>query len=385
MRAGLEELVQSLLFEGYALYPYTPGSTKNATPTPFGIVYPPAYAALSGATFDHLQMECVLRVGPETTIQASVRFLVSSGDAHKASEHSVEMDPVALSELSEPLDLAFRQGSVEGRLILSHAPGSGTDHRVMLRVENTTSVGDEDPASLGRAGALSYSLISTHPLLQAKGGTFLSPLDVSACDNVNTWPVLATDVDDTMLGATIVLPDHPAIAPQSRGNLFDGTEIEEALLLHIQTLSDEEREGIAAQDPAVREMIERAAAATAGDIIDLHGVVRPVDTSSMHTSPIGAGPEEVRGEEQIEVDGTTFRRGDHVLLAPGERVRPEDRKDVFDLMLEGRTATIERIYLDYEDKIYFGVTVDGDPGQELMREMGRYLFFFVDEVEAIRT
>ena len=40
----LEQLVDSLLYEGYALYPYTPEATKNATPTPFGIVYPPAYA-----------------------------------------------------------------------------------------------------------------------------------------------------------------------------------------------------------------------------------------------------------------------------------------------------------------------------------------------------
>ena len=40
----MNELVESLLYEGYALYPYTPGATKNATPTPFGIVYPPAYA-----------------------------------------------------------------------------------------------------------------------------------------------------------------------------------------------------------------------------------------------------------------------------------------------------------------------------------------------------
>ena len=49
MDPHLEALVTSLLYEGYALYPYTPGATKNATPTPFGIVYPPAYAAGSDA------------------------------------------------------------------------------------------------------------------------------------------------------------------------------------------------------------------------------------------------------------------------------------------------------------------------------------------------
>ena len=65
----LEQLVDTLLYEGYALYPYTPGATKNATPTPFGIVYPPVYAAGSGATFDHLQIECVA----ESTTRRDVR------------------------------------------------------------------------------------------------------------------------------------------------------------------------------------------------------------------------------------------------------------------------------------------------------------------------
>ena len=67
-----------------------------------------------------------------------------------------------------------------------------------------------------------------------------------------------------MLGAAIVLPDHPQIAPESRGDLFDGTEIEEALLLHVLALSDGEREEIAEQDPAVREMLERALRPTPG-------------------------------------------------------------------------------------------------------------------------
>ena len=59
MREELEELVSSLLYEGYALYPYTPGATKNATPTPFGIAYPPAYAAECAGAFDRAALECV--------------------------------------------------------------------------------------------------------------------------------------------------------------------------------------------------------------------------------------------------------------------------------------------------------------------------------------
>ncbi|MGH2870399.1 MAG: hypothetical protein ACRDNK_22880 [Solirubrobacteraceae bacterium] len=90
-------------------------------------------------------------------------------------------------------------------------------------------------------------------------------------------------------------------------------------------------------------------------------------------SPGGAN--DVPGEAEITVDGVTFERGGKLVLRPGT-----DR-DVYDRMLDGRTATIERIYLDYDDRVYLGVTVDDDPGQELMRDTGRYLFFFVNEVE----
>ncbi len=95
-------------------------------------------------------------------------------------------------------------------------------------------------------------------------------------------------------------------------------------------------------------------------------------------SGTGFSPEaanDVPGEAQITVDGVTFRRGGRLVLRPGT-----DR-DVYDRMLDGREATIERIYLDYDDRVYLGVTVNDDPGQELMRETGRYLFFFVNEVE----
>jgi len=88
------------------------------------------------------------------------------------------------------------------------------------------------------------------------------------------------------------------------------------------------------------------------------------------------GADDVPGETSVEVDGVTYGRGDKLVLRPGT-----DR-DLYDRMLDGRTATIERIYLDYEDRIYIGVTVDDDPGQDVMREAGRYLFFFTHEVTA---
>jgi hypothetical protein len=90
-----------------------------------------------------------------------------------------------------------------------------------------------------------------------------------------------------------------------------------------------------------------------------------------------AGPNDVPGEERATVDGVTFERGDTLVLRPGTE------RDFYDRMLDGRTATLERIYLDFDDRVYLGVTVDDDPGQELMRETGRYLFFFANEVERL--
>jgi hypothetical protein len=88
------------------------------------------------------------------------------------------------------------------------------------------------------------------------------------------------------------------------------------------------------------------------------------------------GADDVPGEASATVDGVTFERGGTLVLRPGT-----DR-DPYDKMLDGRQATIERIYLDYDDRVYLAVTVNDDPGQELMRETGRYLFFFANEVEA---
>jgi hypothetical protein len=370
---GLEALIDSLLYEGYALYPYTPGATKNATPTPFGIVYPPGYAALSGSTLDHLQMECMLLAEPAAVIHAELRFLQPSGARHQAESRRITTRPATLSELSEAeRSESFRGGGVAGRVVLSATP-SEDGWRVRLSAQNLTRVANAEEMS--RRQALDLSLISTLPLLTTSGGRFVSPLGARACANVNTWPVLVGDNDRTVLGAAVVLPDHPVVAPQSRANLFDGTEIEEALLLHIQALSNEERESIAQQDPAVRDMIARALSLGAGDLTDLHGEFTPA------TDPqtVAQG---VPGESEMEVDGTTFRRGAKVVLRPGDRPRTEDRTDAFDALLYGRSATIERIYLDPDDRVYLGVTVDDDPGRDLMRDTGRYLFFFTDEVEA---
>jgi hypothetical protein len=375
----LETLVDSLLWEGYALYPYTPGATKNATPTPFGIVYPPAYAETLTSTYDHLELRCELEAPADAVLEAELRFLASGAERHQAGARALSLAGAMVGALA--VRPAVKEASVEPELgpplvvglqlgARELAPGR---YEVSLLVENRTVVS----SGLDRAGALGRSLLSTHPLLRVTGGRFISPLE-RAYDSVNTFPVLATPGDDTVLGAAIVLPDHPQIAPESRGGLFDSTEIEEALLLHVQVLSDEERAEIERQDPAVREMIARAAAATPEDIIALHGrtELRDPQTDEPPVEPAWL-PDPRAGDETADIGGRTFRRGGKVVIRP-----PADA-DIQARMLDGRIATIEKIFTDYDGKTHLGVTIDDDPGQELMRETGRYLYFFAPEVEVI--
>jgi hypothetical protein len=278
MDEHLEELLGTLLYEGYALYPYTPGAAKNSTPTPFGIVYPPAYAAGVAGAHDRLEISGIAIPDEGCTIEAEVRFLVPDGaHAHSAAERRLQVGPLPVGEtvtvdVTEPFDV----GTVSGRVRLRVVHVADGLSRITLCVHNGTELA---AVPGGRAEALRSSMLSTHPVLRLSGGRFASPLErdgavgaaVETCENVNTFPVLATPGDDVLLGAAVVLPDHPQLAPESRGDLFDGTEIEEALLLHVLALSDGERDEIARHDPAVRAMIERAAAATPADIFALHG------------------------------------------------------------------------------------------------------------------
>ncbi len=381
MPDALEQLVDSLLYEGYALYPYTPGATKNATPTPFGIVYPPVYAATLPSTFYHLELRCALRAPPDAVLGAEVRFLAAAGERHQARAESLSLPGAMVGALADAP--ATKEASVacdhgpplSVSLSLTARPLARGEYEVIYRIENRTLVS----SGLDRAGALARSLLSTHPILRVAGGRFISALERSH-QSVNTFPVLATADDDVVVGAAIALPDHPQIAPESRGGLFDSTEIEEALLLHVQALSDSEREEIERQDPAVREMIARASAATPAEIVALHGRVtlRDPQTDEPPVEPPGLVDPRA-GEEVAYVNGVTYRRGGKVVIRP----RPD--ADLHARLLDGRTATIERIFTDYDGKMHLGVTIDDDPGQELMRDTGRYLFFFAQEVEVTET
>jgi hypothetical protein len=245
------------------------------------------------------------------------------------------------------------------------------DGRVQVRacVHNTTDV----PAGLDRAASLSHSLLSTHLVVEVSAGRFVSPLEAGLTSE-NIWPVLAGAGDAAVLGAGIVLPDHPRLSDASHGNLFDHTEYEEALVLHVHSLTDAERAAALAGDRVVGDMLERALTLGPQEIMALHtgltgtGEIAPLPDACPDPDP------DIKGERMLTVDGVTYALGDTVVLRPGT-----DR-DPYDRMLDGRRATVERIYIDSDDRVHLAVTVDDVPGQQLMRETGRYLFFFAHEV-----
>ena len=155
--------------------------------------------------------------------------------------------------------------------------------RVTLRVGNRTSPSDE--GRLGRDEALLRSLVSTHAILGVgQGGVRLADSirrsgwreAAAACRNVGTWPVLAGEEGrkDTMLSSPIILYDYPQVAPESPGDFFDGTEIDEMLTLRIMTMTDEEKREMAAVDERAGALLARTEALAREQLLGLHGTVR---------------------------------------------------------------------------------------------------------------
>jgi len=167
-------------------------------------------------------------------------------------------------------------GSVEIRSLNCHDEVV----RVTVQVDNLT---ESDPLnSATRDDTLLHSLVSAHTILGTENGEFLSLLEppagfedsVAQCHNLGTWPVLATDTADAMLSSPIILYDHPQIAPESAGNLFDSTEIDEILSLRILTLTEDEKREMRQSDDRTRGILERTENMPEEQFMKLHGILR---------------------------------------------------------------------------------------------------------------
>ncbi len=170
--------------------------------------------------------------------------------------------------------------AIEGALGV-HVESVGQDglFRVQVTVTNTS-----DWAGGPRTEALRHTLVSTHSILHVQNGAFVSLMDpgavhaesAAACRNEGMWPVLVGEegARDTMLSSPIILYDYPRIAPESPGDLFDGGEIDQLLILNILTLTDEEKQEMRDSDPRAREILDRCMSLPPDELMRLHGTVR---------------------------------------------------------------------------------------------------------------
>jgi hydrogenase maturation protease len=339
-RSRIEQIADAVLYEGYILYPYRP-SLKNRQRWTFGGVFPRAYSERhAGSDRCSIQTQCLIVANPATQLSVKLRFLhlmdrnVAEGHGppfrpvaslnidgkpyyswQEAVERQFAYERVAVDGLiSQPQRRTFSfpgsrhleplqnaAGETVGRLIREQQPLAGalelraerlTDHLVRLTVIVRNASSLEDAGRTSRDDALLRSLVSAHILLHVRGGKFVSQTDPpeecrefsAGCENVGVWPVLVGEDGsrDAMLAAPIILYDYPQVAPESPGDFFDGTEIDEMLSLRILTLTDDEHAEMAGVDPRADALLQRTQALAREELLGLHGVLRPHPTEGRH-------------------------------------------------------------------------------------------------------
>lgn len=326
---AVKKIAEAVLYEGYILWPYRRSARKNQQRWTFGGVYPRAYSEARGEDDPWItQTQCLVLGDEGSTVEVKVRFLHvverrvgrKQGEAlefvdelrvgeerhlswDEATEREVAVGRFKLSELESPkrvgIDipwgsreepLAEPTGEVMGALVHSWRTLCGAveveaeplregTFRVTVRITNTTPWGGED-----RESTLRQTLVSTHTALEIERGEFVSLTDppeelreaAQECENIKTWPVLVGEEGDRnmVLSSPIILSDYPQIAPESPGDLFDGGEIDQLLILNILTLTDEEKEEMRASDPRAREILTRCESLSPEELMNLHGAIR---------------------------------------------------------------------------------------------------------------
>lgn len=401
---SVRAIADAVLLEGYVLYPYRASSVKNRFRFAFGILGPRGWEA-PDADPASMRLECLVEGAPEDLrIEGHLRFLRLEDRRIERCDDEGEVFEVDSLEVGGTLHLPWEEGGIQevpfslpgerrfsipggceiqwlreggearGRVVRSWSALCGEVRselvplgprltKIRLEVEN---LGEGVPAT--RQEALRQSLISTHLLLAVRGGTFLSLLDppdfaheaAQACAQEGLFPVLAGEVGrgDLLLGAPILLYDHPAIAPESPGDFFDATEIDELLVLRTSTLTEAEKREARATDPRAARLLDRVAQLTPEEVGRLHGALR--------------------SKREIGGAAWTPRAGSRVRIRSSGR-----RTDAQDALFEGCTATVEKVMQDVSGEPFLALTIEEDPAAELHRAFGRFHYYRLDEVEPL--
>ena len=372
-----------------------------------------AWSALEEPSFRKVEM---LEVGERryytwqeaTPQQVNVAKLSNAALAASAREAPFafpgrrELEPLTAASGEVVGVLVRTQQPIEGKIELRAEPVAESTFRLTIRIINITPW--QAIEGMDRNAASLHALVSCHTILRVRAGEFVSLMDppqslaaaASECKNIGTWPVLVGEEGerDTLLSSPIILYDYPRIAPESPGDLFDATEIDEILTLRILAMTDEEKREMAAVDERARALLERTEQLTPEQLQKLHGTMRhlrpvePVrDEAPVYNEAKGLSEEKAPWEEldamprlaNLRVNGVDLRVGDPV------RLKPRGNADIFDMALSNKLATIESIERDFENRVHVAVTIDDDPGRDfgLERMPGHRFFFAPDEVEPL--
>jgi hypothetical protein len=444
---AVRQIADAVLYEGYILYPYRASSQKNRSRWQFGVVMAPGYAAVDPSETSVTASEWVMEHSGQPEVSVILRFLQVQrrgtegvpGTWDEAVEREIEFTAgpgellgsglvrefsVTGGEDRDPAEgagVTVRRreplaGTVSVRTI--PVPGPWRAVRLQIRVENRSAA---EPVPVVRDQALPTALVAAHVIATVSGGEFISMTDppewakpaVAECENNGCWPVLA-DPDGgrrVMLASPIILYDHPELAPESPGELYDGTEIDEILTLRTLALSDEEKLEARATDPRAAALIDRVESMDAQTMERLHGTIRSLrpaaanqagadsfGADSFSTGPFGKDPFDVGrppdydpsvpwwdpeadasvspDTDSVLIGGQQVARGSLVRLRPGAR-----RADAQDMFLVGRMAEVQAVLLDIEDQPYLAVSLTDHPDPDLSIAHGRFLYFMPDEVE----
>jgi hypothetical protein len=326
----VRRIAEAVLYEGYLLWPYRRSAFKNRRRWTLGGVYPRAYCGRGEGDRWTTRTECLVEAGDgPATVSVDVRFLqivrrevvrcgpggqepvdelTVAGRRHLAWEEATErelsargLDLTALGDAAAEVAIEISPGretewledppghragavvrsrrALRGAVAVRSRRAADGVHVLTVELRNTTP-GDWT----GREEVLPHIFASAHVVARVSGGGFVSLTDppprlrplAGACRNAGLWPVLAgaEGARDTILSAPIILPDHPQIAPESPGDLFDATEIDQLLTLNVLALTDQERAEMRDSDPRAREILERIEAMSPGQLMRLHGAVR---------------------------------------------------------------------------------------------------------------
>ncbi|GAA1654920.1 hypothetical protein [Catellatospora bangladeshensis] len=362
----------------------------------------------------------------DEAVEQSADLVLAPADLVGAAEHAEFFDipggeeyehlsaTVRLRRVRHPLrgELRLRADLLPGPYGLLRLTATATNHTDTRKGTFLTeyveeghllNVPDESTVDgpLERPEALRHSLIAAHSVFAVTDGAFVSLLDppewampaVRECHQVRSWPVLLGPEGsrDVVLSAPVILYDHPAVAPESPGDMFDSTEIDELLVLRTLTLTDEEKAQVRATDPRGSALLGRAENLPPEVFERLHGAIRGLRPATPAPSKAdlfgteqpwwdpGADRSVDPERDTVIIDGVAVGRGSRVRLRPGTG----RRSDAQDMFLTDRIATVRAVLLDVDGATHLAVTLDDDPGVDLQILQGRFRYFAPEEVTVV--